>query len=153
MGHIFQINVSQGGVPKVPVRLVEVQTDGITTDKQKNRRHHGGPNKALCLYSLEHILALQEEGHPIYAGATGENLTVSGVDWEKMAVGSRWSIGREVVIEITSFAVPCKNIRASFVDEVFTRISQKTHPGWARVYGKVLQEGAISVGDVVKAAE
>lgn len=152
-GQIVQINVSQGGVPKTAVRAAELRATGLVGDKQRNTRLHGGPNKAVCLYSLEHILTLQAEGHPIYAGAAGENLTIADVDWQEMVPGSRWRIGREVLIEITSYTVPCKNIRDSFQNEEFTRISQKVNPGWSRVYARVLQEGSICVGDMVQAAE
>ena len=37
---------------------------------------HGGPERALCLFSLERILELQAEGHPIFPGAAGENITI-----------------------------------------------------------------------------
>lgn len=149
---VVQVSVSQGGVPKAAVRTAEILTTGVVGDKQNNTRLHGGPDRAVCLYSLEHILALQAEGHPIYAGSVGENLTIVGVDWGKMVPGSQWRLGRDVLLEITSYTVPCKNIRESFQNEEFTRISQKVNPGWSRVYARVLQEGPVCVGDVVRAA-
>ena len=149
--HIFQINASNGGVPKTPLREAEVTELGLAVDKQKNLKYHGGPTRALCLFSLEKMLELQQEGHPIYPGSVGENITV--IPWEEMAVGSRWRLGSEVEIEITSFAVPCQNIRQSFADEKFARLSQKKHPGWARVYASVQKAGAIQIGDVVEALE
>ena len=151
--HIFQINASKGGVPKTPLREAEVTELGLTADKQKNLKFHGGPTRALCLFSLEKMLELQQEGHPIYPGSVGENITVSGVPWDEMTVGSRWRLGSEVEIEITSFAVPCQNISQSFADEKFVRLSQKKHPGWARVYASVQKTGAIQVGDVIEALE
>jgi len=52
-------------------------------------------------------------------------------------------------LEITEFTTPCRNIRASFAGEDFKRISQPAHPGWARVYAKVLQVGNVQRGDIV----
>jgi MOSC domain-containing protein YiiM len=55
-------------------------------------------------------------------------------------------------VEVTSFASPCKNIRGSFAGEAFTRISQKKHPGWSRVYARVINEGELHVGAAVEIA-
>jgi len=54
-----------------------------------------------------------------------------------------------VHIELTAYAVPCTTIRYAFVDEIFTRISQKVNPGWSRLYARVLRAGLLRVGDVV----
>lgn len=146
-GFIRQINASSGGVPKTAVPSAEVTELGLTVDRQRNRRHHGGPLRALCLFPTEHIEALNAEGHPIKAGDIGENITTSGVDWTLMVPGSRWRLGNAVEIEITSYTVPCQNIRLAFKEEQFTRVSQKLHPGWARMYARVLKTGEIKPGD------
>ena len=80
-GRIFQLNVSNGGVPKLPVREALLTPDGLEGDRQAHPQIHGGPERALCLYALERILELQAEGHPIYPGSIGENITVCGLDW------------------------------------------------------------------------
>jgi MOSC domain-containing protein YiiM len=145
---IVSINRSSGGVPKLPVDRAVVSANGLEGDKQRDRRFHGGPSRALCLYSLELIDQLVLEGHPIAAGAIGENITISGLDWTLVKPGARLTLG-VVEIEITSFTVPCKTIRKAFIDEDFTRISQKLHPGWSRVYARVLREGEVQQGDPV----
>ncbi len=149
MAHIFQINMSSGGVPKRPVAVAEVTDGGLTGDWQQNRRFHGGPDRALSLFALEHIVALQAEGHPIYPGATGENLTIAGLDWPSLKPGMRLRLGAEVEIELTSYVTPCRTIAAAFRDEAFTVISEKLHPGRARLYARVLHPGAIHIGDPV----
>lgn len=148
-GRIFQINVSPGGVPKLPVAEGEVTTYGLTDDRQQDQKHHGGPERALCLFSLEHILALQEEGHPIYPGAVGENVTVAGLKWEQMVPGARLQLGPGVQIAVTGYADPCKNIAAAFSDGNFNRVSARKETGRARVYARVLTPGRIRVGDPV----
>jgi MOSC domain-containing protein YiiM len=55
-----------------------------------------------------------------------------------------------VVLEIASFTNPCKTIKGSFIDGKFVRIAQKLHPGWSRVYARVLAEGEIHPGDTVE---
>ncbi len=147
LGRLFQINISDGGVPKLPIGRVSVHLTGAEGDRQRNLKHHGGPNRALCLYSLERIMALQREGHPIVAGATGENLTLTGLDWDRVHPGVRLAIGEMLEIEITAYTEPCRDIAHSFAEGAIKRMLQDRHPGWSRVYAKVLQPGEITVGD------
>jgi MOSC domain-containing protein YiiM len=102
------------------------------------------------VYSLERIRALQAEGHPIDVGTAGENVTLEGIDWDLVVPGARLRLGQEVVLEVASFTTPCKKIRESFIDGEFVRISHKLHPGWSRVYTRVLSEGEIRTGDSVE---
>ncbi|HEY3341766.1 MAG TPA: MOSC domain-containing protein, partial [Anaerolineae bacterium] len=78
-GHIFQINISHGGVPKRAVFRAQVDTLGVAGDQHRDMVHHGGPDRAVCVYALEKILALQAEGNPIFPGSVGENITLAGV--------------------------------------------------------------------------
>ncbi len=149
-GHLVQISVSaKGGVPKLRVAAAEIGSLGVVGDKQRDRRYHGGPDRAVCLYASERIAALQADGHPIAPGTTGENLTIGGLDWSALAVGSRLTIGQGVELEITAYAAPCKTIIASFRDGEFSRMSHKLHPGWSRLYARVLRAGQVCEGDVV----
>jgi MOSC domain-containing protein YiiM len=147
---IFQINRSPGGVPKLAVRDGLVTPTGLEGDRQRDLDHHGGPERALCLYSLERILALQQEGHPIFPGSVGENVTISGVEWSLMTPGSRWRLSEKVEIEITRFTSPCRTIAESFRDGLFSRIHQEKHPGWSRLYARVLVPGRIVTGAPVR---
>lgn len=148
--HIFQINASQGGVPKLAIGTGVITFDGLKGDRQSNMDVHGGPDRAVCLYSLERILALQQEGHPIYPGAIGENLTVAGLDWDQVVPGLLLRVGEAVILRLTSYTNPCSSIVAAFSDRNSKRVSQKLHPGWSRLYARVEQEGSIRVGDRVE---
>ncbi|MCG8349528.1 MAG: MOSC domain-containing protein [Chloroflexales bacterium] len=150
LAHIAQINVNpDGGVPKHRVAQAEITMNGVAGDKQRDRRYHGGPTRAVSLYALEHIQALQAEGHSITPGSTGENLTIYGLDWTALQLGDCLRIGDQVLIEITSYAAPCSNIAESFAGGEFKRIAQKAHPGWSRLYARVLSEGIVREGDEV----
>lgn len=150
---VHQVSVSGGGVPKLPVPQAEVTPNGLVGDRQRNRLFHGGPRRAVCLYSLEMIERLRAEGHPIAPGTAGENVTVAGLPWDRVVPGARLALGGEVVLEVTSYTAPCKNIIPSFADGGFTRISQKLHPGESRVYARVLRPGLVRVGDPVQLLE
>ena len=149
-GRIHQLNSSRGGVPKTPVPDALLTETGLAGDAVRFQRFHGGPERALCLFSLERIRELQQEGHPIFPGSVGENVTVEGLDWGRLAPGARLAIGAEVVVEISSYTSPCKTIRASFIDGQFERISQKKHPGDSRLYARVLRTGRLAVGQPVR---
>lgn len=148
-GRVFQINASPGGLPKLGQLRADVNSLGLTNDRQADTRVHGGPERALCLFSLEQILSLQAEGHPIFPGAIGENLTLSGLDWSQIEPGKRLKVGNNILIEITRFTTPCNNLEPYFLDADYSRVSEKRHPGWSRVYARVLQTGEIKVGDEV----
>ncbi len=152
IGTLVSINLSDGGVPKRRVGDARVSQLGLQGDAQNDTKHHGGPERAVCVYSLERIHALQSEGHPIDVGTVGENVTLEGIDWDLVVPGVRIRLGEEVLLEVTDFTDPCKTIRESFIDGRFVRISEKVHPGWSRVYARVLSEGEIRFGDPVELA-
>ena len=146
-GTVAQLSVSDGGVPKSAVDSVDVGFGGVLGDRQAVRKHHGRPFQALCLWSAEVIEALQAQGHPVEPGATGENVTVTGIEWAALRPGARVLLG-DVVCEISVWALPCRKI-----DRFFTgrsdRIDHAHNPGWSRAYAWVLEPGAIAVGDEV----
>jgi MOSC domain-containing protein YiiM len=147
VGRIVQISVSPGGVPKLPVEAARITTDGVEGDAQRDREHHGGPDRAVCVYSMDAIRALVAEGHVVAPGTLGENVTVEGLDWSRVEPGARLRLGAGVLLEVTRYTSPCLNIKAAFVGGEFGRVSQKRHPGWSRVYTRVLREGTIRTGD------
>jgi MOSC domain-containing protein YiiM len=148
VGKVACVNTSRGGVPKLSVFEAHVTTLGLDRDLQSDEQNHGGPDRAVVLYSLELIHALQAEGHSVAPGTTGENLTVSGLDWPTLVPGTRLRVG-EVDLEITRYASPCHKIGPSFLQQDFTRISQKVHPGWSRLCARVLTAGLVRPGDAV----
>ncbi len=148
MAFVHSINLSSGGVPKLPVSQVRVKYEGIIGDGHNDLKHHGGPNRAVCLYSFELIEALKLEGHDIFPGSTGENFTIKELEWNTLESGLKLNIG-EVIIKLTNPAPPCKTISSSFSSGDFSRISEKKHPSWSRWYASVIQEGQVIIGDKV----
>ena len=151
--YLYQINISDGGVPKRPVLEAFITKAGVEGDRQQNLKVHGGPDRAVCLYSQDLIDRLQDEGHSIEAGSSGENLTVAGLEWEKLKLGERLQVGPEVQIEIMSYTTPCDKNAQWFRDRDYKRVSQKMNPGWSRLYAKVLREGVVRPGDAVEILE
>jgi MOSC domain-containing protein YiiM len=146
---VVQVSVSPGGVPKRPVPSARVTIEGLEGDGHRDREHHGGPERAVCIYAMELIEALRMEGHPVIPGALGENLTLEGLDWTALVPETCLLVGN-VVLQVTRYTSPCVNITASFERGDYARISQKRHPGWSRVYARVLRPGTIHPGDPVR---
>ncbi|MFL5487743.1 MAG: MOSC domain-containing protein [Gemmatimonadaceae bacterium] len=149
-GSVASINISAGGVPKRRVGGAKLSQFGLQGDAQNDKKNHGGPDRAVCVYALDRIQSLQKEGHPIDIGTAGENLTIDGIDWAHVVPGVHLRVGDQVVLEVLSFTNPCKTIKASFTDGKFIRIAQSIHPGWSRVYARVLRDGEIQVGNNVE---
>lgn len=139
----------KGGVPKPLVHQLEITTEGCVGDLQRDKKHHGGPDKAVCLFSSEVLSQLQTAGHPIFPGSVGENVLVSDVYWNLVGVGTQFRF-EEVVLEITSDAPPCKTIRESFTDGRFKSISVKVAPHLSRWYARVIIEGCVRMNEFVE---
>ena len=148
VGRVESLQTSGGGVAKASILVAEIDVDGVGGDVQGNRRHHGRPWQAVCLYSSELIESLRSEGHPITAGGTGENITISGVDWSRMRGGLTITIG-DIELRTSSPAAPCSKIGGCFTDRHWKRIDHVQRPGWSRWYASVRTGGAVAPGDVV----
>src|SRR5512139_209694 len=87
---------------------VMVGLDGVQGDAQADRKHHGGPWRAVLMYPAEHYPRWQAEWgrSDLGPGAFGENLTVSGLDEFTACLGDRYRIGAPV-LEVTSPRTPC----------------------------------------------
>ena len=149
MARVHQINISNGGVPKRPVVSAAIEERGIVGDEQADKVHHGSPDQALCLFSLEVIQGLQAEGHPIAPGSAGENVTIAGLDWSEVVPGTTMLIG-PVRVEITGFATPCSKNAQWFSDGNFNRMHVNKHPAESRIYARVVEGGHLTTGDPVR---
>lgn len=143
------MNTSRGGVPKSSAFEAMLTPAGVGSDAQDDERHHGGPDRAVVLYSLDVIRALQREGHPIGIGTAGENLTVGGIDWPSIVPGTILHVG-DAQLCVTKYATPCSKIGGSFLSRHFMRIAQDEYPGWSRVCARVLAGGIVRPGDPVR---
>ena len=141
MGRLLGIFASNGGVPKLPVESAQIDINGIVGDACNNKKHHGGPMKAICVLENELLVKLQSEGHPIHPGTTGENILVEGYNLE---FGKVCDVG-EVRLEVVSDATPCWKIADSFTEGDYSRMSNVKYPGDTRWYCKVLNTGVISI--------
>ena len=143
-GVLAQLNVSNGGMPKVPVLAANVTTDGVEGDWQKNRKYHGGPDRAVCLFSEELYAELRAEGVNAGNGDFGENFTTRGLDLRQLSPGDRLRVGADCVIEVTDVRVPCGQLKK------WDARMPKLIVGRSGWMAKVVEEGVVKAGDPIK---
>lgn len=120
--------------------------EGLTGDEHADLQHHGGPDKAILVYSGDHYPLWLGEifPHPLPPGAFGENLTVSGMAEPDVCVGDIYSLGAAVV-QVSQPRKPCwKQARRWRIPDLVVRMIQPCRSGW---YLRVLEEGAVQPGD------
>ncbi|MGB5875002.1 MAG: MOSC domain-containing protein [Bacteroidota bacterium] len=152
---ILQINVSSGGVPKRPITRGEITHQRVRGDDWSDKKHHGLPGQAICLFAVELIEELRDEGYPLFPGALGENLTTQGLNYRHVRPGQIFSVGEEAIIRITKVRVPCRTItiygngiiKALFDAEVRNGNVQTSKWGRSGFYAEVLSVGTIYPGD------
>jgi MOSC domain-containing protein YiiM/GNAT superfamily N-acetyltransferase len=149
-GRVLQVNISPGGVPKLPVGRAWVGELGLDGDRHRHDTVHGGPHRAVALLGIEAIERVQADGHPIEPGSVGENLTTAGIELASLAPGTRLAIGDQLLLEISAPANPCDVIAGSFRNGKSGRISILTHPADSRMYARTLVEGEVRPGDSIR---
>lgn len=126
--------------------------EGLSGDHQYDRRGHGGPERALLMYSADHYPRWRSEWgrKDVSPGAFGENLTVSGLTEDSACLGDIYRIG-EVRIEVSSPRTPCVNLsRRHGIPDLVKTIVLNHRSGW---YLRVLQEGWLEAGMEVALAD
>lgn len=155
-GSIIQVNISRGGVPKLPIPEGRITALGIAGDLCAHPAIHGGPLQAVLLICSEVIDGLIAKGYPLYYGALGENLTTRGIDHRQLRIGQRYRIG-EAFVEVTKIRGPCTTLDVygpSIKEEIYDRQVKAGNPEstrWAMsgVYASVIRTGTVRQGDII----
>lgn len=150
-------------IDKAPIKeAVAVNFMGLTTDEQADRRHHGGPLKAvhqLPVATYEKINA--EFGLKVRVGTLGENLTTEAVnglpamDESTVCIGDVFQYGDEQVngsdsvqLRIVQPRRPCYKINDQIGQFKFSKVpniaSWVTKQGIAGWYFQVVRDGIIN---------
>ena len=141
------------GFIKQPVdRSVWLGSLNLTGDGQADLVHHGGANKAVCVYSAEHYPFWHRELNRVdmQHGAFGENLTIAGLTEKDVCIGDIWAIG-EALVQVSQPRHPCwKLARRWNIKDLALRVQQTGRTGW---YFRVLREGLIASGMPITLAE
>ncbi len=137
----------QTGIFKTPAHgPVTLTRMGVTGDRVCDLLNHGGADKAVYAFALDHYDHWRSQlGKPgLGPGAFGENLTMAGLDEAAICIGDQLSLGT-ALLEVSQPRVPCFKLGVALGDDrapaLFTR---HFHTG---VYFRVVREGEVSEGD------
>lgn len=136
------------GIRKHPVPgRVRVTAQGLDGDHVLNRKHHGGPDQAVYVYTREDYDHWREAlGRTLEPGTFGENLLIGGLESAGVRIGERFRVG-EVLLEVTAPRIPCGTLGARMEDAGFVkRFARARRPGF---YTRVLAGGEVGRRDEV----
>lgn len=139
----------RSGIMKTPVDgPVQALRGGLPGDGQGDTMHHGGPDRAVCVYRHDHRGHWEKlMGKPCEYGAFGENFTIRGFVETDVRIGDVFRIGSSV-FQVTQPRMPCYKLgirhdRPQLPDEVL----KSGRTGW---YFRVLEEGTVRAGDRIE---
>ncbi|HDR7933166.1 TPA: MOSC domain-containing protein, partial [Bacillus pacificus] len=143
-GKVIHTGINKKQV-KEPVYLSFVKFNG---DGQADLVHHGGVDKAVCVYTGDHYPYWEKElNQNLVYGAFGENITVSGMREEDVCIGDTFELG-QAIVQVTQPRQPCFKLAKKYNIPKLPLYFQET--GYTGFYFRVLKEGWVSSVDTLK---
>jgi MOSC domain-containing protein YiiM len=138
------------GIYKEPVAgRVALRTLNLDGDRQADLNVHGGKDKAVYSYPIEHYAYWKKElpGRDLPLGMFGENFTTDGLLEDSVHLGDRFSAGSAEVV-VTQPRMPCYKLGVRFgSDDMVKRFLASGRSGF---YVAVRREGEVGAGDELK---
>lgn len=125
-----------------------VDAEGLIDDTQSDKEHHGGVDKAVCVYSRKYYNYLEAKYNlELPECAFGENLTILDLDDSEVCLGDRFQCG-EVIFEVSQPRQPCWKISSVIgIKSLTSLIVKEAKTGF---YFRVLKTGIIRRSDELK---
>jgi len=121
-----------------PLRLGRLGFEG---DGVGDMKHHGGHDKAVCLYSIDHYPYWEKTlGVALPAAAFGENLTTRGLLEEDVCIGDVFELGTATV-QVSQPRQPCSTLAARYGRADMAKLVVDS--GRTGFYCRVLAEGGV----------
>lgn len=141
----------QSAIEKQAVERVFLAKEGFHGDQVADLKHHGGPERAVCIYPSEHYALWEQEFQkPLPPATFGENLTVSGMLEQDVYIGDIFQVG-EAIIQVTQGRVPCQTIDRRL--EMTPLMKRMVKTGFTGYLCRVLKEGEIRAASDIELIE
>ncbi len=134
------------GICKKPVtRPLHLNKLGFEGDGVGDTKNHGGQDKAVCAYSVDHYPYWEEVlGIKLPNAAFGENLSISNLKEDDICIGDVFQLGTALV-QITQPRQPCKTLATRYGRNDLVKLV--VHSGRTGFYFRVLKEGIVEKGN------
>lgn len=121
---------------------------GPLGDQVGDRKHHGGEQQAVMVYSRTHRnFWLESLGLDITPGGLGENLSVVDLDEFHTCIGDTFEVGTAIV-QVSQPRQPCRTLSRYWnCEALLPAIWESARSGW---YFRVLREGDVNPGDELR---
>lgn len=141
-GKVVSVNISEKkGVRKKPVDEVVLKTEyGIEGDAHASSEWH----RQVSLLALESIRKMQALGLDVSPGDFAENITTQGIDLVALPIGTRMTIGSEVIGEVSQIGKEC-HTRCAIYYQAGDCVMPKEG-----IFIRVLKGGKIKKGDLLE---
>jgi len=137
---ILSVNISEKkGVIKKPVEKICLCETGIIGDA-----HAGNWHRQISLLSIESIQKMRDKGLDVGPGNFAENITTQGIDLLKLPIGTKLTIGKHALLEVTQIGKIC-HARCAIFYEAGDCVMPKEG-----IFARVLIDGIIEIEDEIK---
>ncbi|MBM4338489.1 MAG: MOSC domain-containing protein [Deltaproteobacteria bacterium] len=145
---IFHGKEVQTGMCKQPVSgPVSLGFLGFEGNGVADTKSHGGPDKAVCVYSIDHYPYWEQVlGISLPAAPFGENLSISNLHEDNICIGDIFQVGT-ALLQVSQPRQPCKTLLARYGRDDMIKLMVKT--GYTGFYFRVLKEGSVKKGDAL----
>lgn len=143
---IVSINISKGGIPKLPIDTAYISSAGLNGDGHNHAKHYS-PLQAVCIQDIEQLNELNQKGYDLSPGQAGENLTVKNLHVNALTIGTALRFSGGVLLEISKVRPPCY-----VMDAIHPRLKQDAL-GRHGMYAKVIKEGIVQAGETIEAMD
>jgi MOSC domain-containing protein YiiM len=142
-----------GFIKQPTAQPVWLSYQGLKGDEQADRANHGGVDKAVCVYPLEHYAHWQTVlGVPqLPFGALGENFSTADLLEEHVCIGDVYSVGDDARVQVSQPRQPCWKLARRWRRKDLA--SQVEQSGWTGFYFRVIRHGWVQAGDALELLE
>ena len=147
-GKVNNRNGFNSAIDKQPINSsIYLSLQGLAGDECADKIHHGGPDRALHQYPLEHYdywFEKYDNKTDWLAPGMGENISANGMTEDTVCIGDTFVWG-DAIIEVSQPRSPCFKLNKQWdIDTMSIDMQESGRCGW--LY-RVIQPGLVSVND------